>query len=193
VGDAEDGIHGNHSLRVNARQAPRPALQCQPVAEPPKHYAFIDAQNLNLSVQGMGWKLDLKRFRIYLKDKYHVTKAFYFIGHLPGQEPLYQALRGYGYELVFKEIVKGGGGKVKGNVDAELVLQAMVEYPHYDKAVLVTSDGDFYCLVEYLLRQGKFERLLIPDRNRFSSLYRKRMQHIHFLNGLEEKLAYRGK
>ena len=141
----------------------------------------------------MGWKLDLKRFRIYLKDKYHVTKAFYFIGYLPGQESLYQALRGYGYELVFKEIVKGAGGKVKGNVDAELVLQAMVEYPHYDKAVLVTSDGDFYCLVEYLLRQDKFERLLIPDRNRFSSLYRKRMQHIHFLNGLEEKLAHRGK
>jgi uncharacterized LabA/DUF88 family protein len=46
-------------------------------------------------------------------------------------------------------------GKVKGNVDAELVLHAMIEYPNYDKALIVTGDGDFFCLVEYLIKQDK--------------------------------------
>jgi len=34
------------------------------------NYAFIDSQNLNLSIREQGWVLDFKKFRIYLKDKY---------------------------------------------------------------------------------------------------------------------------
>jgi hypothetical protein len=47
------------------------------------NYAFIDSQNLNLSIQEQGWKLDFGRFRIYLKDQYGVNKAFLFIGYVP--------------------------------------------------------------------------------------------------------------
>jgi hypothetical protein len=43
------------------------------------NYAFIDSQNVNLAIRDQGWKLDWKRFRIYLKEKYGVTKAFLFI------------------------------------------------------------------------------------------------------------------
>ncbi len=43
------------------------------------NYAFIDSQNLNLSIKDQGWALDFKRFREYLKDKYGVIKAFLFI------------------------------------------------------------------------------------------------------------------
>lgn len=50
------------------------------------------------------------------------------------------------------------GGKPKGNVDAELVLQAMIDYRDYERAVIVTSDGDFACLVRYLYEEGKLER-----------------------------------
>ena len=42
------------------------------------NYAFIDSQNLNLGIQLLGWKLDYKKFRIYLKEKYNVTKAYIF-------------------------------------------------------------------------------------------------------------------
>jgi len=38
-------------------------------------------------------------------------------------------------------------GKVKGNCDAELILQAMIDIDKYEKAVLVSSDGDFACLI----------------------------------------------
>ena len=46
-------------------------------------YAFIDSQNLNLGIRSLGWNLDFKRFRVYLKDKYDVKKAFLFIGYNP--------------------------------------------------------------------------------------------------------------
>lgn len=61
---------------------------------------------------------------------------------------MYEAMRDYGYEVIFKPVI-GDGNSVKGNVDAELVLQVMHEYQNYNKAVIVSGDGDFYCLVKY--------------------------------------------
>ena len=57
------------------------------------NYAFIDSNNLNLSIQELSWKLDFKRFRVYLKEKYKVSKAFLFIGYMPGNEFLYTSLQ----------------------------------------------------------------------------------------------------
>ncbi|MBI1923607.1 NYN domain-containing protein [Candidatus Poribacteria bacterium] len=128
------------------------------------HDAFIDSQNLNLGVLGLGWKLDFRKFRIYLEEKYKVTKAYLFLGYLPEEQGLYNALQSYGYVLVFKPVLRKRSGGVKGNVDAELVLQAMIDYPHYDKAVIVTGDGDFACLVKYLHQQHKLHRLIVPNR-----------------------------
>jgi len=64
-------------------------------------------------------------------------------------------------------------GKAKGNVDAELVLHTMIEYPNYDKALIVSGDGDFYCLVDYLKGKDKLLKLMIPNMKRYSSLFRK--------------------
>jgi uncharacterized LabA/DUF88 family protein len=157
-----------------------------------KAYAFIDGQNLNLGIQRLGWKLDLKRFRIYLTEKYGVLKAYYFIGFLPENHNLYKSLQEFGYVLIFKPTMKTPDGKVKGNCDAELVLQAMIDFPHYDKAVIVTSDGDFSCLVEYLYRQNKLEVTLSPGREHCSSLLRKAgKERIQFLDDLRNKLEFR--
>src|SRR3989344_7012142 len=90
-----------------------------------KIYAFIDSQNLNLGIRSQGWQLDFKRFRVYLKDKYNVKKAFLFIGYLPKNRNLYNYLQSSGYELVFKTSVKDNNGKHKGNVDAELIVWTM--------------------------------------------------------------------
>ena len=46
------------------------------------NFAFIDSQNLNLAIRSLGWKLDFKRFRIYLEEKYGVKKAYLFIGFM---------------------------------------------------------------------------------------------------------------
>ncbi len=86
---------------------------------------------------------------------------------------LYISLQSYGFVLVHKPVLKLKDGKVKGNVDAELVLQAMIDYDSYDKAVIVTSDGDFYCLVHYLQRMGKLESVLAPCKAGCSHLLKK--------------------
>ena len=66
----------------------------------------------------------------------------------------------------------------------------MIEYQNYDKALIVTGDGDFYCLVSYLLNQNRLLKLMIPDKNSFSSLFRKLMPHIVFMNDLKGKIEY---
>ncbi len=159
-------------------------------------YAFIDSQNLNLGILGCGWKLDFGRFRVYLKDKYHVSKAYLFIGYVAGNEALYTYLQQSGYVVIFKptlsSVDREGEAYTKGNVDAELVLHAMVEYPNYDKAVVVSGDGDFHCLVEYLVQQGKLGRILIPNRKKYSALLRRfRADYIDYLDGLSQKLSER--
>lgn len=155
------------------------------------NHAFIDSQNLNLSIQEQGWKLDFKKFRVYLNDKYGVTKAFIFIGYLATNQSLYTALQDYGYIVIFKPTLNLPDGRTKGNIDAELVLHAMIEFSNFEKAVIVTGDGDFYCLIEHLKRQGKMEKLLIPSRDTYSSLFRKFVSAASFVSDLRQKLEYK--
>lgn len=154
------------------------------------NYAFIDSQNVNLSVRDQGWILDYRKLFVYLADKYKVTKSFLFIGFIPGNEKLYGFLKKCGYTLIFKPTVVSDTHETKGNVDAELVLHAVDQINNYDKAIIVTGDGDFHCLVEYLQKKAKFERLLIPNRYKYSSLLRKFMPWIEYITDLKEKLEY---
>jgi uncharacterized LabA/DUF88 family protein len=154
------------------------------------NYAFIDSQNLNLSIRSQNWLLDFERFRGYLTDKYGISKAFLFIGYIYEKQDLYISLQKSGYILIFKPTLRLPDGTVKGNVDAELVLHAMIELNNYDKALIATGDGDFYCLVDYLKKNDKLLKLMIPNRQQFSSLFRKMISDIVFMNDLRNKLEY---
>lgn len=138
------------------------------------NFAFIDSQNLNLGVRSQGWQLDWSKFRQYLRNKYNVTKAYLFIGHLDGNESLYAFLQESGFILIFKptlEHKENGNIVIKGNVDAELVLHTMIQYQNFNKAVIVSGDGDFYCLVEYLDLHEKLLKIMAPTKH-YSSLLR---------------------
>jgi uncharacterized LabA/DUF88 family protein len=173
-----------------------------------KNYAFIDSNNLHLGVFSdiynsrkekiySGWKIDYKRFRIYLKDKYKIEKAFLFIGYKQGNQSMYTKLQDDGYICVFKPSLELKDGKIKGNVDAELVLHSMIEFSNYDKAVIVSGDGDFYCLIEYFINEGKLEKVLAPNQFNYSSLLdRLSVQErniMSFVSHLKNKLEYRKK
>ncbi len=159
-------------------------------AKPITTYAFIDSQNLNLGTQSQGWKLDFARFRRFLSDKYHVKKAFLFIGYVVGNEALYTYLQQVGYLCIFKPTLEHKEGKkviVKGNVDAELVLHAMIQFPHYQQAILVSGDGDFRCLVEYLVEKKKLLKLIVPN-HQYSSLLRPYARYIVNINLFKGKI-----
>lgn len=158
-----------------------------------KNYAFIDSQNVNLGIRELGWKLDWSKFRIYLREKYGVAIAYIFIGYIEKNYDLYQSLRKYGYALIFKETLKNKDGFVKGNCDAELVLQAMIDYQNYEKAIIVSGDGDFACLVRYLKEQNKLLKVLVPNITRYSALLKKtaKNEYLDFMDNLREKLIYK--
>ena len=162
------------------------------MSKEPGIYAFIDSQNLNLAILDQEWELDFVRFRRYLKDKYKVEKAFLFIGYVPGNEALYTSLQEAGYIVIFKPTLaykKKEVVHVKGNVDAELVLHAMIQFPHYNKAMIVSGDGDFHCLIEYLEEQKRLHSVLIPNPKKFSALLRKFRSHFIFIHLLQKKLG----
>ena len=155
-----------------------------------KNFAFIDAQNVHLGIKSLGWKLDWKKFRIYLNDKYLVTTAYIFIGFLESNRDLYSMLQKAGYVLIFKPITLDDDGKAKGNCDADLVLHAILEKDNYDKAVIVTSDGDFYSLVRYLYENHKLLMVLSPYIKTCSKLLKKEAKEkINYMRNLDKKVG----
>ncbi len=160
--------------------------------KPLKNYAFIDSQNVNLGIKDLGWRLDWAKFRVYLREKYGVETAYIFIGFVEENQDLYLSLQKSGFVLIFKETLKNIDGHIKGNCDAELVLQAMIDYDKYEKAVIVSGDGDFACLVRHLRKQGKLVKVLVPNRKRYSALLKKAAadEYLDSMDGLKEKLLY---
>jgi len=155
------------------------------------NYAFIDGQNLHKAIKSLGWDLDYRRFRVYLEEKYGVSKAFIVMGYIATNADVYTALQNYGYILIFKPILKYRDGSVKGNCDADLVLHVMLKIIEYDQAVIVSGDGDFHSLVKHLREQKKLRILLVPNQARYSILLNSAAStEIAFISDQRKKLAY---
>jgi uncharacterized LabA/DUF88 family protein len=167
------------------------------------NYAFIDAQNLYLGLSKdvidkhgrmkfRGWKLDMQRFFVFLQNKYKVKKAILFMGYIPAYKEMYDNFRNIGYDIIFKPTILDNNGKAKGNCDAELVLHAAaIEYPNYDKAVIVTGDGDFACLMDYLSTKNKLQRILAPNIHLCSQFIKHRnlARYLDYLHQLNRKIG----
>lgn len=172
---------------------------------PRGNYAFIDSQNLNLGVQKVGWKMDWRKLRILLAEKYGVTKAYMFIGYMQENEQLYEQMHELGFAVVLKPTVEPHRDEsaenesqedtkrqVKGNIDADLVLFAMKEQENYDKAIIVSGDGDFYSLCEYLKSKNKLLHIMAPNWQ-YSTLLKEFEPYIIRLDTLRNMLSYRRK
>lgn len=159
---------------------------------PRNNYAFIDSQNLHLGIKKLGWQLDYRKFRTYLKEKYGVAKAYLFIGFIPENKSLYENLMRWDFELVFKPVTINADGSIKGNIDADLVLKAAIEIENYDKAMIVSSDGDFYSLVKYLDEKEKLEAVLTSEKDSCSLFLQEAAKDkMIFLNEMRQKLEYK--
>lgn len=135
-----------------------------------------------------------------------------FIGYMAENESLYELMYEHGYLVALKPTLEikphnedrkgedssaaaGMADKkeekpvVKGNIDADLVLYAMKELPNYDKAVIVSGDGDFFGLIEYLAQQGKLCKVLTPNQ-RYSTLLKDFTEYIDGLDTHRRELAY---
>ena len=139
--------------------------------------AFIDGQNLYLGTKQNGWSINLSELRIYLQDRYNIKEAYYFIGYLQEENnELYKEIQKAGFIVIFKDHNEYAISKKKGNVDTDIVFEIMknlIENTNFSKIVLVSGDGDYKKLVDYLIQKDKFERILFPSGKNASSLYNK--------------------
>lgn len=144
-----------------------------------KNIAYIDGQNLYMGTtkREPEWEVDLARFRVYLEKKYNVSKAYYYLGYVQDGatfEKLYEEIQSAGFILVFREHNSAMKGTKKGNVDADIIfsiMKRMYKQEKFDKVVLVSGDGDYKKLVDFLIEEGKLEKVLFPKQRYASSLY----------------------
>jgi uncharacterized LabA/DUF88 family protein len=146
-----------------------------------KNIAFVDGQNLYMGTakrETDPWVIDLKRFRIYLAEKYSVTTAYYHLGYVQDTgkaHDLYDKIQNAGFIVVFKKHLERMVGNKKGNVDSDIifyVMRKLYKKENFDKIVLVSGDGDYHLLVEFLIKEKRFKKILFPNKKFASSLYR---------------------
>ncbi len=161
--------------------------------------AYIDGQNLYMgtSKSESSWNIDLARFRIYLLQKYNVEKAFYYLGFVQEGETferLYEEIQIAGFILVFRQHSSAMLGKKKGNVDSDIIFSIMkriYKNESFEKVVLVSGDGDYKMLVDFMIEEDRFEKILFPNKKFASSLYKRiGAQYFGYLdeNGVRNKI-----
>jgi uncharacterized LabA/DUF88 family protein len=148
--------------------------------EKENNLAFIDGQNLYMNTAKRKinpWKIDFARLRVYLEKKYNISKAYYFLGYVQEtNQDLYEEIKNAGFVLIFREHNPAMIGKKKGNVDSDIifhVMKRMYKKECFDKIILVSGDGDYKLMVDFLIEENKFEKILFPDSEYGSSLYKK--------------------
>ena len=155
---------------------------------PTKNLAFIDGQNLYMGTakrEHEPWRIDLKRFRVYLTQKYNVETAYYFLGYIQDENnEIYEEIQNAGFILKFKGHNSDMVGKKKGNVDSDIIFHVMKKIykkEDFDNVLIVSGDGDYKLLVDFLIEEGRFAKILFPDITRASSLY-KDIRRVYFDN-----------
>ena len=170
-----------------------------------KTFAFVDASNLFYGGEkSLGWKIDYKKLFEYLREKYGVSKIFYFggveihdfsydyqaddtiplkdllehllqflrnegkklneaqlllIGKHLQRVKFYLKLEEFGYSLFLKPVKlydqDDGTTKRKANCDVDMAFHLMKEKDNFNRAVVLSGDGDFLPVLKYLKKVGK--------------------------------------
>lgn len=159
--------------------------------------AFIDGQNLHLGTKADGWAVDHYKFRTFLEEKYEITEAYYFLGYASKENLfLYSMLRDAGFILLFKDEPWGLKNNKRGNVDCDIIFEAMkalLENKNLHKIYLVSGDGDYKKLLDFLIDKEAFGKILFPNQRFASSIYKNlNRKYIAFLSNsvVKERIEY---
>jgi uncharacterized LabA/DUF88 family protein len=144
---------------------------------------YIDGNNLYRSAKELGFEIDYRKLGVWLRQKYNANIIYLFIGFIPVKENFYRYLGNCGFTLIFKKAISIGNF-IKGNCDAELVLKVVLDFylKEFDSCILITGDGDFGCLVEFLGEQKSIVFVIAPDKKKCSILLRNKDVEVAFLN-----------
>ena len=163
------------------------------------NYAFIDGQNLHLGTAKSEidpWMIDLAKFKIYLKDKYNISRIYYFLWYVHDDNTtLYTRLQELWYIVVFKKQIFEMKSTKKWNIDSDLIFRVMeklIDEPaEFSKILLVSGDGDFKILVDYLIKKDRFLKILLPNKKFASSLYKQLgSEYYDYLTNIRPRVEY---
>ncbi|NTW70284.1 MAG: NYN domain-containing protein [Chlorobiaceae bacterium] len=125
---------------------------------------FIDGANLFFTQRHLGWQIDFSRLMAFFMSGYASVQANYYV---PASEPVSEenaaftrVLTAHGYRIISKPVKKivnkvTGEIIIKGNLDVELVVDALSKVDLYDTFILFSGDSDFLPLLRALRDKGK--------------------------------------
>lgn len=128
-----------------------------------KTYVFIDASNIIYGASNHGWKMDFKKLAHYLKTRFKAVRVIYYAGldaENNKQLGFYEKLQEFNYILRLVPVKTFKDGKKKADVDSRMTFEIMKYFSKYNRAIVMTGDGDFYWVLEYLLEKKKEVKLL---------------------------------
>lgn len=118
---------------------------------------FVDVQNMYYSAKNL--YQNLVNFSKILEEavagRQLIRASAYVIrAEIPKQEQFFEALKYAGFDVKIKDLQVFAGGIKKGDWDVGIVMDILKIAPKLDVVVLVSGDGDYIDLVEYLKSQG---------------------------------------
>jgi len=169
------------------------------------NYAYIDGANLHYTYENIDWKVDYEKLLVYLRKRLNVDIAYYFIGKTENNEDLYTNLDSVGYTIKLKEpspyitaddlcphcntIIRPAMQRYKADIDSYLTMQVLIDWDNFDKAVLITSDGDYDELVKRLLSRDKLKMVFAPCKSGCSWLLKSNARgRISFIDDHKKEL-----
>ena len=119
---------------------------------------LIDVQNLYYSARNLYQsRVNFGEILKMAVSNRNLIRAFaYVVRTKTGEEKaFFEALAKLGIETRIRDLQEFYGGQKKADWDVGIVIDAIKISPGIDTLVLVSGDGDFISLVEYLKNQGK--------------------------------------
>lgn len=164
----------------------------------PVTYVFIDATNIIYGTKtrdGNRWKVDFQKLYLYLKHHYQARQIFYFAGldqYNTKQRRFYQNLRIFGYTTVLKpvKLYHQSNGDVirKANCDVDLTFYVMKTITEYQRAIILSGDGDFLIVLKYLLSNNYSVKVIANGKNTAKEIKQLVGADFTDINRLREKL-----
>lgn len=124
---------------------------------------FVDVGNMYHSAKNLyNAKVNFKEVLKAAVGGRKLVRAIAYVIKSKSQEEqkFFEALDSQGFEVRMKDLQVFLGGTKKGDWDAGMVVDAIKMSPKLDVIVLVTGDGDFVPLVEYLQYHGHLVEVL---------------------------------
>lgn len=128
-----------------------------------KVYVFVDAANILYSQKTLGWRVDYQKLKKYFNKECDLKELYFYTGKIGKdhkQENFLRKMREYGYIVRSKEVkmikITPNTFERKGDLDAELIIDALKNIDNFDTCILMSGDSDFAPLVDELKERGKW-------------------------------------